>query len=280
MSAQVFDDRICALGEGPLWHPVRQQFFWFDIDGKRLLTQEAGKQTQWQFDEYVTAAGWIDETHLLMASESALWKFDLTTAERVLLVRLEQDMPLTRSNDGRADPWGGFWIGTMAKEGARELGSIYRFYQGRLRKLYASITCSNAICFSPDRHYAYFTDTPTRLVMQQALDSDGWPAGAPSVLIDTTQEGLNPDGAVVDSQGCLWVAQWGASRVARYDADGNFLSAVGFDATQISCPAFGGADLTTLLATSAACGVKDAQGGLTFSTQTSVRGQQEHRIIL
>lgn len=280
MTVEIFDSRACALGEGPLWHPRRQQLFWFDILGMRLMTQQAGRPVQWQFDEHVSAAGWVDDDTLLIASETRLSRFDLSTGDSTFVVGLEADQPLTRSNDGRADPWGGFWIGTMGKQAEPGLGAIYRFHQGELRRLFGSITISNAICFSPDRRHAYFTDTPTRRIMRQALDGEGWPDGEPELLLDLTDEQLNPDGTVVDAGGCLWIAQWGASRVARYGPDGRFLSCLDLPATQITCPAFGGPNLKSLFATSAADGVTETHGGQTFACPTEIRGQQEHRVIL
>ncbi len=273
---QVFDDRVCALGEGPLWHPKRQELFWFDILGKRLLS----KSQIWEFDEHVSSAGWVDEDTLLMASESALWRFDIRLGERERVVPLEADNPATRSNDGRADPFGGFWIGTMGKAAEPRAGAIYRYYRGELRKLYPDITVSNAICFSPDGSHAYFADTWTRRVMRQVLDDHGWPKGEPEEFLDLREDGLNPDGAVVDAGGGFWNAQWGASLVACYDADGSCLHAVEVPATQASCPAFGGPHLSTLFVTSAADGVDEGQGGMTFAIELDVKGQAEHQVIL
>jgi sugar lactone lactonase YvrE len=109
----VFDARICGLGEGALWHPRRGQLFWFDILGKRMLTQTPDGPQDWTFAEMVSAAGWLDHDNLLIASETALFRFDLTTGQRHNVVALEANNPATRSNDGRADRQGGFWIGTM-----------------------------------------------------------------------------------------------------------------------------------------------------------------------
>ena len=105
MNADAFDTRICELGEGPLWHPERQQFFWFDILGMSLLSREGDQALEWQFDEHVSAAGWIDHDRLMVASETALWQFDLSSGEQSFLCALEAENPVTRSNDGRADPW-------------------------------------------------------------------------------------------------------------------------------------------------------------------------------
>lgn len=282
MTGPVFDDRSCTLGEGPLWHPEREQLFWFDILGCKLMSRDGSGPLEWQFDEHVSAAGWIDRDTLLIASERALFRFDLKTGAREDLVAMESDEPVTRSNDGRADPWGGFWIGTMGKEAEPGAGAIYRFFQGRLECLYSDVTIPNAICFSPDRRYAYYTDTPTRQIMRQPLKEDGWPTGPAEVFVDLREAGLNPDGAVVDAEGCLWNAQWGASRVARYAPNGTLLSALEIPAQQTSCPAFGGDGLQTLFVTSAAEGLENPQAvqGQTFAAKTNTRGQAEHRIQL
>ena len=282
MSVTVFDDRPCALGEGPLWHPVRKQLFWFDILGKRLMSRTDKGSLEWQFDKHVSAAGWVDADRLLIATETALICFDLVTGASHELVHLEADNPVTRSNDGRADPQGGFWIGTMGRNAEPGAGAIYRFYRGELRLLFPEITISNAICFTPDGRFACFTDTPRRQIMRVPLDARGWPAAEPTVFIDLTAEGLTPDGAVIDAQGCLWNAQWGASRVARYGTDGRFLSAVTVPSVHTTCPAFGEADLKTLFVTSATEGLTPpAPGdGLTHQGVLDVAGQAEHRVIL
>jgi len=283
MSDLVFDHRQCALGEGPLWHPERQQLFWFDIINKKMLSQTGDHPHAWQFDQHVSAAGWINADELLIASETELFRFNIETSGRAHVCALEADEPETRSNDGRADPWGGFWIGTMGKQLEPEAGAIYRYYKGAVEVLYQDITIPNAICFSPDRQYAYFTDTPTKLIMRQALETDGWPTGSAEVIIDLNADGTNPDGAVIDAEGCIWIALWGASRIARFSPNGALLSTVSLDAQQITCPSIGGTDLSTLFATSATQGLtapNDVEGK-TFNLMLSgIKGQPEHRVVL
>ncbi|PJI85154.1 sugar lactone lactonase YvrE [Yoonia maricola] len=272
----IFDDTQCQLGEGPLWHPLRKQLFWFDILGKRLHT----KGQHWQFDDYVSAAGWTSETTLMVATSDALRHFDITTGDHHVITPLEADNNVTRSNDGRADPQGGFWIGTMGINAEDGAGAIYRYYKGELRQLFAPITISNAICFAPDGKTAYFTDTPTQQIMRVALDAEGWPADAPALHIDLHGTDFRPDGAVVDAVGNLWNAQWGVGRAAGYTPDGKFIESFAFDAFQTSCPAFGGDDLKTLFCTSAAVGRTGDQQGKTFATPTHYTGQSEHRVVL
>ncbi len=282
MTAEVFDDRACQLGEGPLWHPERGQLFWFDIMGRKLMTPGQ----EWAFPHHVSAAGWVDRDTLLIASKVGLHRFDLTSGATEDLLPLEAEDTRTRSNDGRADPQGGFWIGTMGKNAEPDLGAIYRYYRGELRQLFAPITISNSICFAPDGPTAYFSDTVTGKVMRTHLDDKGWPRGAPEVHLDLRSEGLNPDGAVVDARGNLWLAEWGAFRVSCYGPDGDRRASVAFPAAHTSCPAFGGEDMTTLFCTSALQGVSLADraahpmSGMTFAAKVDAKGQLEHRVIL
>ena len=282
--ARIIDPTQCTLGEGPLWHPGRQQLFWFDIVAHRLYTLDHGQRRMWQFDRFVSAAGWIDDNSLLIASERDLFRFDLTTGVRESLVPLEADNPTTRSNDGRADPHGGFWIGTMGKQAETGAGAIHRYFRGELRRLFADISISNSICFAPDGDRAYFCDSVTGKIMQVGLDDSGWPVGAPDVFVSVDTG--SPDGSVTDAAGNLWNAQWGAGRVACYAPDGRLLLSVPVAAAQPSCPAFGGADLTTLYVTTAGEGLDSAElarnqgNGATFAAEGAGQGRPEPGVIL
>lgn len=277
----IFDARRCELGEGPLWHPLRGELLWFDILNRTLHSQARS----WTFSELVSAAGWISHDEVMIASETALFRFDLETGTRTRLIGLEADDPKTRSNDGRADPQGGFWIGTMGKiegPGTPAQGAIYRYYRGELRKLFAPIAIPNAISFPPGGKTACFTDTTTGRVLRVALDADGWPNGTPETFLDLTAEGLHPDGAVFDADGIFWLAEWGASRVAAYAPDGSFLRAVPFDAPHTSCPAFGGDTLyctTALHNMDAAARARHPNAGKTFMARGIAQGQPEHQFI-
>ncbi len=278
----IHDDTNCLLGEGPLWHPERRQLFWFDILAHKLHT----KGQHWTFDTFATAAGWVDRDTLLIATARDFRLLNLATGASETVAPLEADNPLTRSNDGRIDPWGGFWIGTMGLDAAKNPGAMYRFYKGELRTLYAPIHIPNSICFSPDGSFAYWTDTETQIIQRQVLDAQGWPKGDPAPHIDLRGTSYFPDGSVVDAAGNLWNAQWGSARVAVYAPDGTFVQAHPFPASQTTCPAFGGPDLTTLYCTSASAGLAQSHlaefpdSGRTFARASTTKGRQEHRVIL
>lgn len=278
--AQIYDHRRCELGEGPLWHPERRQLFWFDILGNRMLSRADDEPLEWQFEEHHSAAGWIDRDTLLIASETGLWRFGIENGRRDRICPLEADNPDTRSNDGRADPHGGFWIGTMGKKAEKGLGAIYRYFEGELRRLHAGLSIPNSICFAADGRTGYFADTAEGQILKQALDRQGWPVGAPALFCDTGAHEFNPDGSVIDAEGALWNAQWGAGRVARYLDDGTPDLVVEVGGTQSSCPAFGGPDFRTLFVTTASEGMPqpDVWQGCVYEVRSAGQGRPEPQV--
>ena len=224
---------------------------------------------------------------MLIASETALYEFDLGSGEQTYLQALEADNSETRSNDGRADRWGGFWIGTMGKHAEPKVGAIYRYWKGTLRKVVSNVSVSNAICFDPHAPIAYYTDTHTKKVMRQPLDIEtGWPVGKPDLHLDLNEDGLNPDGAVTDTIGNLWIAEWASFRVSCYDGSGTRIDTVSTGAAQSSCPAWGGPELRDLYITSAAVGLSaehktaHPDTGKTFVARNAGQGRPEPKVIL
>lgn len=279
----IHDHRICQLGEGALWHPRRQQFFWFDILAGRMLSQDdAGRPLEWRFGRMASAAGWIDDHRLLVATDTALIVMDLRDGATHAEFPLESDRADTRSNDGRADRQGGFWIGTMGRKAEAGAGAIYRFHRGTIRRLVDGITIPNAICFSPDGRTAHYADTDRGMVWRQPLDADGWPVGERQVWLDLSGQGWSPDGAVIDAAGGFCCAIWGQGAVVRFDAQGRQTHRWDVGGVHSSCPAFGGADLTQLLVTTARDGIDnpdDAQGK-TWRVGAGLSGLPEPQVIL
>jgi sugar lactone lactonase YvrE len=275
--------RQCNLGEGAFWHPTRKQLFWFDILEKKLLTVDNENPLEWQFDEHVSAAGWIDENCLLIASETKLFSFNLDTSNVEDVCELEASIENNRSNDGRADPWGGFWISTMGKGAEQNAGSIYRFYNGELRRLHDGFTIPNSICFSPDRTCAYFSDTSRQIIFKQTLtNEDGWPAGEAEVFADFSGEGLNPDGAVVDKKGNVWCAFWGSSQIICLSSEGGLFA-------ELKCLLGNQAALHLVVMTSRpsisrvliqGLSSKSENDGQTFKIKSDLVGLPEPRVIL
>lgn len=283
--AELFCSCQCQLGEGPFRYADR--LFWFDIlQGELHSCDEQGDRHKIvQLNEMFSAGAVLENNALLLASESALWQFQTDTHELVKIHDLEADNKLTRSNDGRADRQGGFWISTMGKQAEKQAGSIYRFYRGELVALKTRVSIPNAICFAPAGDAAYFTDSRQGLIYRWTLDQQGWPVGDPEVWLDLSDQPVDPDGAVIDSEGYLWNAQWGGWQVVRYSPRGEVDRVVRLPVSRPTCPAFSSSG-DRLLITSARTGLsagelsREPLAGSVFMLNLDVPGIADTRVLL
>ena len=289
-TAELILDSKCQLGEGPIWHPGRQQLFFFDINEQTLFAIHANGEIadQWLFNETVAAAAIADDETLVLFSEFGLKGFQLATGGLARLTSIEADNPRTRSNDGRVHPSGAFWLGTMDNTEAEEaIGALYHYRKGVVTQLKSGVRVPNATCFSPDGRTAYWTDTPTKQILKVETDPQtGMPVGEWSVFADVSDGRGFPDGAVVDSEGFLWNAKWGGGCVVRHAPDGSIDRVIDVPVSQVTCPAFGGPELKMLFITTAAKNLSAEQiaaekvaGGL-FAIEVDVAGQSEPIIAL
>lgn len=287
--AELFIDCRLDLGEGPLWHPSRSELFWFDINaGDLYRANEAGEVLSvTHFGEPVSAAAVVDDAILMIASASAILRYDIAKKTWTKHIDLEAGNPRTRSNDSRVSPDGAWWIGTMGRKGETNAGKQYRYRDGKLSIIRPSVSIPNATCFSPDGKLAYFTDTPTRKILRVELDpATGLPIGDWEVFVDMSGGKPAPDGAVVDAEGFVWNAHYNGSRVVRYAPDGSVDRVVDLPCPHVTCPAFGGDDLKTLFITTAAQEMSADQlaayplSGSLFALKTDVPGQAETLIRL
>lgn len=254
-TARLLIDSKCELGEGPIWHPGRQQLFWFDINEQSLFAAniDGDIEESWLFNESVSAAAIADDQTLAIATETGLVRFDLSVGGMNRLVDIEHDIPGNRANDSRVHPSGAFWIGTMVKDEGPKEGSVYHYRAGALTRIIENVAIPNATCFSPDGRIAYWTDTPSRKILKCATDPEtGLPVGEWELFADVSGHRGYPDGAVVDSEGYLWNARWGGNCVVRHAPDGSIDRIIEVPVSQVTCPAFGGKDLKTLFITTAA----------------------------
>ncbi|MBL0768501.1 SMP-30/gluconolactonase/LRE family protein [Sphingopyxis sp. DHUNG17] len=278
---EIYDDRMCQLGESPIWHSGRQQLFWTDILTNRLCWRSENSDGEWKFPGPVSAIAIVDRRRLVAADDKEIFLFDLESAERSTLCPLEADIERHRSNDGRADPWGGFWISTMEREGEPGAGSLYRWYRGELRKLVDGLAIPNAICFDEKRGLGYYSDTLTHCLFRMILDADGWPLEDPDLFLDLRAEMALIDGAVTDADGNIHFALWNSGEILTVNPLGVEIARLSLGVKQTTCPAFGGADYQSLFVTSAAVGLPEApHQGTVFQLRSPFRGLPEPRVIV
>jgi sugar lactone lactonase YvrE len=245
------------LGESPMWHPAEQVLYWCDIPGHKLnrFDPASGAHREWAFDTEVGSCAPLNDGGLLLALRDGIVRFDPVTGKSRPLVKAPYDPAHERFNDGKADPQGRFWVGTIYEPRDPPRAALYRFDTGRLDKMAGDITVSNGLAWSPDARTLYWADTKAHRV--DALDFDvgdgslsrrrvfqQFPLKAPAQ--DLSRYGGRPDGAAVDVEGGYWVAMFEGARVLRFAPDGTLTRELALPVRCPTMPCFGGADLKTL----------------------------------
>jgi sugar lactone lactonase YvrE len=253
------------LGESPFWHPTEQALYWCDIPGRALHRWHPGRaeHRHWGLPSEPGCAAPLPGGALLLAMRDGLWRFDPATAQRTRLAAPPYEPAQERFNDGRADPQGRLWVGTIYEPRTPPNAALYRWWRGKLERMAGDVTVSNGLAFSPDGRTMYWSDTTSHRIF--ALDLDPLEGTlsrrrvfAQFPLRDASQPlaayGGRPDGAAVDSEGAYWVAMFEGQRLLRLAPDGTLLRDVALPVRCPTMPCFGGDDLRTLYVTTASKG--------------------------
>lgn len=286
-------DAGAHLGEGALWHPAKRAVYFVDIKGRRIhrCAPDGGARSSWEAPGQPGFVVPASDGSLVCALEDGLYRFDEASGAFAPLLKVEEDLPGNRFNDGHVDAGGNLWFGSMDDAQTAATGALYRFRgrggrggQGGLTRADDGYLITNGPAISPDGRTLYHTDTPLRRVYAFDLRPDGSLSGKRPFL--QLPEGSRPDGMAVDSAGDVWIALFGAGRIERYTAAGRLVGAVCFPCTNITKLAFGGDDLRTVYVTTAWKGLSPAQraeqplaGGL-FAFRADTPGQPHHVFAL
>ena len=269
------------LGEGVIWDAAGAAVWWTDIQGSTLYrySPQDKKLEQWATPERLGSFALVaNSDKLICGFASGFAYFNPVKGAIQWLSKIEQDNPGTRLNDGRADRQGRFWAGSMVEVGEQGAGALYLIdHKLRVSSQISGLTISNGLCWSPDGKLMYHTDTPSRSIYRYDFDTVSGAISNQSLLV-RTEKGCFPDGATVDAQGYIWSAQWGASRVVRYNPEGETDFILSLPVSQPTCVAFGGSDLNRLFVTSAYEGLDaearatQPEAGNLFIFETDIKG--------
>lgn len=261
MHIERLDVPVSVLGEGPLWSVRDQCLYFVDIVSQRVqaYSPSTRQYRQWSFDSFVGSVAECKSGGLLVSLADRVVRFDPQRGESSVedLVVLERDRPQNRLNDGKVDPWGRFWVGSVRRDETAPDARLWCVTpNGEARCAREGITVSNSIAFDAARERMYFADSPTGLIEQAKLGADG----ELSAFQPFARAGKGaPDGSCTDREGFLWNAEWGGHRICRYAPDGSLDRVLDMPVGRPSCCAFGGEQLRTLFVTSARVGMTDAE---------------------
>ncbi|WP_355660872.1 SMP-30/gluconolactonase/LRE family protein [Halomonas salifodinae] len=278
-----------ALGECPLWAEDEQALYWVDIEAPSLnrFDPASGENQRWSLPEHIGCVGRRRGGGFIAGLRSGLWLLDEAARPTHCIARPVADTSISRFNDGRVDPWGRFWAGTIHEPRDLPAAALFRVDAAlECRRLAGEVKVSNGLAFSPDRRWAYHSDTPNHVIYRYPLDPDSGEITGPREVFHRFPVGHGrPDGAAVDVEGHYWSALYEGGRVVRLSPQGEIVAEYPVPARCPTMCAFGGPDLKTLYVTSARHGRPAEEleaypeSGNLFALGVAVAGQGEPQFI-
>ena len=281
MNIRAISEVVSDLGEGPIWSPQTNCVTWTDITQSVFHTADIDTGATQSFSA-PSMVGAIAHTHggdYVAANQEGFAFVGIDGKFSQLHSFLADDM---RMNDGKVDPVGRFWAGSLALSFEATRGSLYVLEKdGSYRSVLDKCTLSNGMGWSPDAHYFYYIDSIPGVLKRFDFDSVHGLISNPIDLVTfDTSKGI-PDGMSVSSDGKIVIALWDGGRVEIYEPDGTKAAEIELGVSRPTSCTFGGTDGNVLIVTSASQGIDRSKEGLAGKilavTGTGLSGLPAHR---
>ena len=274
----LFSDYSCELGEGPFWDSKRSRLHWVDIIGKKIISQnlDGSNIHALEVDGNPGCVVLSDDGTMVAGVDNQISSLDGGGNLLKVLADTKEGSGL-RFNDGKCDPSGRFWVGSMDRKEKNKLGSLYSWnsIEGLVNRE-QGVTVSNGMGWSPDNSLFYYIDSPTSEVSVYDFDLSTGRINNKRRFISFSEEDGFPDGMTIDNEGRLWIAFWGGSKIICVNPDSKAIEeVVSFPVSKITSCAFGGEKMDQLFITSAKVQVNEKDepmAGKTFVVSLGVKG--------
>ncbi|SCY38832.1 Sugar lactone lactonase YvrE [Nonlabens sp. Hel1_33_55] len=280
--AEVAYEYNAQLGEGALWDAATQRLYWIDIFGKELHVFDPATSTDKTYDtgSVVGTVVSVNDEKVLVALVEGIYSIDLNTGAVELFSDTTDTEVPGRFNDGKVDPNGNFWVGSMPWDQEARTGKLYKIdAEGNATVMLTGIGISNGIVWTKDKSTMYYIDTKLNNVRAFDYDMNTSTISNERVIITVPEELGNPDGMAIDANDQLWIGLWNGNAVAHYDPkSGKLISKIEVPAHNVTSCAFGGENLDQLFITTASLDMTDEEmekyplAGSIFTIKPGVRG--------
>ena len=253
ITIQAIGQRQSLWGEGPIWW--NDLLYYVDIEGKAIiqLNPDTEEETIWEFPERIGCIAPCNNGQLLYAGDNGISTFDIQTQKSNPITDPESHLPDNRFNDGKCDPYGRFWGGTISLKKIKGSASLYCLDAlQNIEKKLEGLTNSNGLTWSQDKKRFFHIDTPSRSIQAYAYNGATSEISQAVTIVNTEALGFDssPDGMTIDSQDNLWVAFCHGGCVACFDSkSGALLQTIKIPAIETTACTFGGQALDRLFIT-------------------------------
>jgi sugar lactone lactonase YvrE len=256
-------DHLCLLGEGPVWDARQKTICWIDIlQGEIREFNPVNKDYKTiSVNQMIGAIAICKNGDFLAALKNGFGFIGRNSGEVSMIGNPEPRLAGNRFNDGKTDPAGRFWAGTMSHTDEPEQGSLYVLDKDlAITKKLERISISNGLAWSADHKTFYYIDTPTSAVVAYQYEKSSAEITNKRIIIQIPKEDGFPDGMTIDSEDMLWIAHWDGWQVSRWNpGTGKKIKTVPLPVARVTSCCFGGEDLGDLYITSARTGLSSEQ---------------------
>ncbi|WP_104812315.1 SMP-30/gluconolactonase/LRE family protein [Aureitalea marina] len=243
------------LGEGAIWDHKNGRLFWVDILKREVHVLDPESKELSSFPTPSRVGTVVPETDstAVIALEDGMYRLDLYNKQVKLFTSLETEMDENRFNDGKCDPMGNLWVGSMNLAETEATGKLYKVSPGgKTEIMFSPVTISNGIVWSSDGGTMYYIDTPSASIRAFDFDLETASISNERVAVKVPQTLGYPDGMTIDSEDKLWVGMWNGNAVLRFDPEsGEVIGKINVPAHNVTACAFGGPELDKLYITTA-----------------------------
>ena len=270
------------LGEGAIWNYKTHELYWIDIEGRQLNIYNPKSKINkvLNTESRIGTVVPLTENEALIALENGVHKIDIQTGKSNLFTDMKSELLGSRLNDGKCDPSGRFWVGSMHLEQETGKANLYTITsENILQKKINSVTISNGIVWTSDKKTMYYIDTPTSTIKEFDYNNETGEISNGKIAVKIPIKFGFPDGMTIDEENMLWVGMWNGNAVIRFNPKtGKVISKIEVPAHNITSCAFGGENLETLYITSARIDMTEEElikyplAGSLFSINPGVKG--------
>ena len=282
VQAELFYESSAELGEGALWDVQTNSLYWVDILGKtfNILNVEAKDNSSFSMPSAIGTVISASDSTVMVALVDGVYQYNFLEQELQPFALPDLTGKDVRFNDGKCDPSGRFWVGTMHNPQNKDDGSVYMFEtDGTITEQIKGVTISNGIVWNKASTMMFYIDTPTQQVVSYEFDNATGQISNRRIVAEIPKEMGFPDGMTIDENDHLWVALWNGNAVINIDhKTGEILNTVVVPAHNVTNCAFGGPNLDELYITTASVDMMDQEqkdfphAGSIFLVKPGVRG--------
>jgi len=278
----------CTLGEGTLWVKEHNSIYFVDIKKKKIcsLNIKNKKKKIIKVNKEVGFIAHIKDHIFILGLQGELRIQNLKSKKVLKSIPIEPKIKLNRINDGKTDPAGNLWFGTMDNlERKIEKGSLYKLDKNlKLTRVDKNYRITNGPAFI-DKYNFYHTDSPKKTIYKIKINKNNKIISKKIFKKLSAEEGV-PDGMTLDKKKNLWVAHFRGACVSVFNNKAKLIHRIKFPAKNITNCAFGGKNNKELYVSTATKGMNKADlrkfrySGFFFSVKTNAKGVLQKKFIL